>query len=144
MDRFSLKQRSRVMSRIRGRNTAPELSVRSKLHKLGFRFRLHCKHLPGTPDLVFPGRQSVIFIHGCFWHGHTCRRAKLPTSNVSFWTEKIGKNKVRDKNARKLLTNDGWKVLTVWQCELKDSEKLEKKLVSFLDLCDDKVSGRAA
>jgi DNA mismatch endonuclease (patch repair protein) len=120
------------MSRIHGRNTAPELLVRSTLHKLGFRFRLHRNDLPGKPDLVFPGKKRVIFVHGCFWHGHNCTRGRLPTSNVAFWELKIGRNKERDGRVHQQLEAEGWKVLTVWQCETKDVVGLGERLVRFL------------
>ena len=133
MDTVSPDQRSRNMSKIRGKNTSLELKIRSLLHRLGYRFRLHRKDLPGTPDLVFPSRRSVILIHGCFWHGHSCARAALPTSNREFWKTKIGRNKERDDRAYTALTADGWKILTVWQCETKDAQALRERLVGFLD-----------
>jgi DNA mismatch endonuclease, patch repair protein len=132
MDTFSPKDRSRVMSKIRGRDTAPELLVRSILHRLGFRFRLHRKDLAGTPDLVLPSRRSVIFVHGCFWHGHDCSRGGMPSSNVCFWTQKIGKNKDRDSRVQQQLRSEGWNVLTIWQCETKDISQLERRLTRFL------------
>jgi len=133
MDTVSPEQRSRNMSRVRGKNTSLELKVRSLLHRLGYRYRLHRKDLPGTPDLVFSGRRSVIFIHGCFWHGHSCARAALPTSNREFWETKIGRNKERDNQAQASLASAGWKVLTVWQCETKDETALRERLVGFLE-----------
>jgi DNA mismatch endonuclease, patch repair protein len=94
--------------------------------------------LPGTPDLVFPGRKSVIFIDGCFWHGHACKRAALPSSNRAFWKEKIGKNKARDRRTRKELTRRGWRVLVIFQCETKEEEVLRKRLVEFLEAGNNK------
>jgi DNA mismatch endonuclease (patch repair protein) len=138
MDTVSPEQRSRNMARIRGRNTLPELKIRSMLHRLGYRYRLHRKSLPGTPDLVFPGRKSVIFIDGCFWHGHACKRAALPSSNRAFWKEKIGKNKARDRRTRKELTRRGWRVLVIFQCETKEEEVLRKRLVEFLEAGNNK------
>jgi DNA mismatch endonuclease (patch repair protein) len=132
MDTVSPEQRSRNMSKVRGKNTALEMKVRSLLHWLGYRYRLHRKDLPGTPDLVFPGRRSVIFIHGCFWHGHSCARAALPTSNRQFWETKIGKNRERDAQTLNRLQEAGWRVLTVWQCETKDDTSLRARLVDFL------------
>jgi DNA mismatch endonuclease, patch repair protein len=132
MDTISPDRRSRVMSKIRGRDTAPELLIRSTLHRLGFRYRLHRKDLAGTPDLVFSGKRSVIFVHGCFWHGHDCPRGGLPSSNISFWQEKIDTNKRRDSRVERELKSEGWKVLTVWQCETKDISKLEQRLTRFL------------
>lgn len=143
MDTVSPEQRSRNMSRVRGKNTALELKIRSLLHRLGYRFRLHRKDLPGTPDMVFAGRRSVIFVHGCFWHGHNCARAALPTSNREFWETKIDKNKKRDARAHALLSADGWNVLTVWQCETKDEAALRESLVGFLEAgtMEDEASG---
>jgi DNA mismatch endonuclease (patch repair protein) len=132
MDTVSPDQRSRTMSRIRGKNTSLEMKVRSLVYRLGYRYRLHRKDLAGTPDLVFPGRRSVIFVHGCFWHGHHCARAALPSSNCQFWEKKIGRNKERDSRALEQLLCDGWKVLTVWQCETKDESVLQDRLVEFL------------
>jgi len=103
------------------------------LHRLGYRFRVHRKDLPGTPDLVFPGRRSVVFVHGCFWHGHSCRYGRRPSSNVAFWDEKIDKNKERDKRVQKELRKSGWRVLAVWECETRDGPALEKKLSRFLE-----------
>lgn len=133
MDTFSTEQRSRIMSRVHGYDTGPELLIRSMLHRLGYRFRLHRKDLPGTPDLLFPVRGSAVFVHGCFWHGHDCSRGRLPSSNVAFWKRKIGKNKQRDDRVQKLLSRQGWKVLVVWQCETKDRAGLAKKLIRFLE-----------
>ena len=133
MDTVSPEQRSRNMSKVRGKNTSLELKIRSLLHRLGYRYRLHRKDLPGTPDMVFSARRSVIFIHGCFWHGHTCARAALPTSNRQFWEEKIGRNKERDGRVLEQLLENGWKVLTVWQCETKEEDVLRERLVSFLE-----------
>ncbi len=133
MDTVSSEQRSRNMSRIRGKNTALELKVRSLLHGLGYRYRLHRKDLPGTPDLVFPVRKSVIFVHGCFWHGHDCARASLPTSNRDFWETKIGRNKERDAGVQRALIEAGWNVLTIWQCETRNEPALRERLVDFLE-----------
>lgn len=133
MDTLSPEQRSRLMSRVRGRDTGPELLIRSMLHKLGYRFRVHRRDLPGTPDLVFPARRSVLFVHGCFWHGHSCRCGRRPSSNVAFWDEKIRRNKERDARVRKQLRRAGWRVSAVWQCETKDRSTLEKKLTGFLE-----------
>ena len=120
------------MQAVRRKNTAVEVSVRSTLHRLGFRFRLHYKNLPGTPDIVFPSRNSVIFVHGCFWHGHECPRGKLPSSNVDFWREKIRRNRERDSRSRTQLRNVGWRVLTVWECEIKEKEVLVDRMCRFL------------
>jgi DNA mismatch endonuclease, patch repair protein len=120
------------MSRIGPKNTAPELSVRSLLHRLGYRFRLHRRHLPGTPDVVFASRRKVIFVHGCFWHGHGCKIGRLPQTRLDFWRPKIERTISRDSQAEAALRVAGWEVLTVWQCETKNREELREHLVNFL------------
>ncbi len=121
------------MSRVRSEGTKPEKKVRSLLHRLGFRFRLHRKDLPGTPDIVFPGRKKVIFVHGCFWHGHDCKAGrKVPNTNREYWTQKISRNIVRDSEQSYSLAEAGWERLVVWECETKDEEQLKKVLVQFL------------
>jgi DNA mismatch endonuclease (patch repair protein) len=121
------------MSRVRGKNTAPELVVRTMAHRLGYRFRLHRRGLPGTPDLVFPRLHKVIFVNGCFWHGHPdCDRARLPKTNIEFWRSKIGATVVRDRRAIEALRDEGWGVLVVWQCDTGDDGKLERVLRDFL------------
>lgn len=118
--------RSEIMSRIRGKNTRPEMFVRNMLHKAGYRYRLHVVGLPGKPDLVFPGRKKVIFIHGCFWHMHEgCTQARIPKTRVEFWTTKLHSNKERDKRNVEELRSAGWQVLTIWECELSNPELLE-------------------
>lgn len=116
------------MSRIRSKDTGPERAVRSILHRLGFRFRLHGKGLPGTPDVVLPARGTVVFVHGCFWHGHACKVGKMPKSRTDYWGPKIEANRARDKRKSAKLRREGWRVVTVYECELKAPEKLEKKL----------------
>lgn len=119
------------MSRIRGRDTKPELLVRSLLHRLGYRFRLHRRDLPGTPDIVLPKYQTVIFVHGCFWHRHPdCRYAYTPKSRVEFWKEKFAANVGRDARTRRALEQAGWQVLVVWECELRDMAGLSDRLTS--------------
>ena len=121
------------MSRVSGKNTKPEIAVRSLLHNLGFRFRLHRKDLPGKPDITLPKYKKVIFVHGCFWHGHEdCPRSKRPSTNEEFWREKLDKNIERDKATVNALKELGWEVLTVWTCEVNDTNKLKTKLLSFL------------
>lgn len=132
VDRVSQTVRSRIMSSVRAKNTKPELRVRSIAHALGYRFRLHRNDLPGKPDLVFPGRKSVIFVHGCFWHGHTCKREKMPKSNVDFWNEKIVKNRSRDATVQASLAALGWRSLVIWECETKSPDTLMSKLIEFL------------
>jgi len=117
-DRFSKAQRSANMSKIRNRDTKPELLVRSALHRLGFRYRLHQKHLPGKPDLVLPKYGTVVFVNGCFWHQHSCKDGGYPKSNKTFWKMKLDKNVERDRRNKKELISKGWRVLSVWECEL--------------------------
>lgn len=113
------------MSGIRGKNTRPEIIVRQALHKAGLRFRLHRKDLPGKPDLVLPKYHAVIFVHGCFWHGHGCSLFKWPSTRKEFWHEKINKNIARDRRDIATLLDAGWRVLCIWECALKGRDKLE-------------------
>lgn len=114
------------MSRVRAKDTGPEMVVRRHLHKHGLRYVLHDKRLPGKPDLVFPSRRTVVFVHGCFWHAHAgCKRATLPSTRAEFWAEKIGGNVVRDQRAEASLVSLGWRVITLWQCEI-NPERLDK------------------
>jgi DNA mismatch endonuclease (patch repair protein) len=132
-DVFSKIDRSRIMSRIRGKDTQPELLIRSLTHRLGFRFRLHRKDLPGKPDLVFAARKKIIFVHGCFWHGHKCPRGdRLPKSNVGYWAKKITRNALRFTMQKRNLKKQGWEILVIWECEIKSIEKLQKKIIHFL------------
>ncbi|NBW11598.1 MAG: DNA mismatch endonuclease Vsr [Caulobacteraceae bacterium] len=120
--------RSRMMSGIRGKNTKPELMIRKALHARGFRYRLHCK-LPGKPDLCLPKYQAVIFVHGCFWHGHDCHLFKWPSTRPEFWREKIARNRAVDAAAEAKLLADGWRVATVWECALKGKTRLPLEAV---------------
>lgn len=132
-DVFSEEKRSWVMSRVKGRDTAPELAVRSILHHHGYRFRLHRKDLPGCPDIVLPRHKKIVFVNGCFWHGHKgCRKSSRPTTNVDFWNSKIDANVARDRKVIRKLRRLGWSVLVVWECELRSPEKLERRLLRFL------------
>lgn len=133
MDRLSHEKRSALMSRVRTKGTEPELVVRSALHRLGYRYRLHRKDLPGKPDLVFPSRHKAIFVHGCFWHGHDCPRGKLPQTNTEFWKTKIDKNKARDERVVETLQSLGWEVFVVWECEIRSDEKFVRNLTRFLN-----------
>ena len=133
MDGLSPQRRSWLMSRVKGRDTTPELAVRSMLHALGYRYRLYRKDLPGKPDIVFGPRKKVVFIHGCFWHGHNCRKGRLPKSNAAFWGSKIDTNKKRDRKRLTQLRALGWKVLVIWQCQLKDPLAVRRRIVDFLD-----------
>jgi DNA mismatch endonuclease, patch repair protein len=118
--------RSRMMAAVRTRDTAPELLVRRFLHAAGFRFRLHVRDLPGCPDIVLPKYQSVIFVHGCFWHQHSgCPKARLPATNYDFWKAKLESNVVRDSSVRDLLLRQGWQVIVVWECSLRDPDQLD-------------------
>ncbi|MBX5128513.1 DNA mismatch endonuclease Vsr [Rhizobium lentis] len=129
MDIVTREQRSRMMSGIRGKNTRPELAVRKAAHALGYRFRLHRKDLPGSPDLVFPRKNTVVFVHGCYWHRHEgCRYCYIPKSNVEFWATKFKKNIARDQRVREELEQRGWRVVTLWECEAADEEDLRIRL----------------
>lgn len=132
-DVFTKEKRSWIMSRVKGRDTKPEILVRSMVHRMGFRFRVHRRDLPGNPDIVLPRHGKVIFVHGCFWHGHKrCPRSKRPATNKSFWNKKLDANIERDKHIRNELRRMGWKLLVVWQCETHNPEKLLGKLERFL------------
>lgn len=132
VDNRSKQSRSALMSRIRSKNTAPEITVRRLLHGLGYRFRLHRSDLPGSPDIVFPSRQAAIFVNGCFWHAHGCKIGKPPNSKLEFWQAKLERNRKRDAENEAGLRTEGWRVLTVWQCQIRDRTKLEALLVGFL------------
>ena len=132
-DVFSQEKRSWIMSRVKGRDTKPETLVRSFIFRMGLRFRLHRRDLPGTPDIVLPRHRKVVFVHGCFWHGHkNCPRSKRPTTNEDFWNSKLDGNMERDKRYLRELRKTGWKVLIVWECETKSPGKLLRKLEGFL------------
>jgi DNA mismatch endonuclease (patch repair protein) len=134
MDIVSPERRSAMMSGIRGQNTKPEVAVRKLAHRLGFRFRLHRRDLPGSPDLVFPRRKKVVFVHGCFWHRHPgCRFAYNPKSRVEFWQAKFATNVERDVRVQRDLETLGWDVLTIWECETADAENLAQTLLAFLE-----------
>lgn len=118
-DVFSPKKRSEVMRAVKGKDTKPELALRKALHRLGYRYRLNVRELPGKPDLVFPGRRTVIFVHGCFWHGHGCKRGRrVPKTNRAYWEDKIARNRARDRKNVAALKALGWRVITIWECEL--------------------------
>ena len=134
-DKLTPPERSALMSRIRSKDTKPELTVRRMLHRMGYRYVLHDRRLPGIPDLVFPARRKVIFVHGCFWHGHDCGRGFKPSTNAEFWRAKIERNQARDHVVRRELRRLGWEVLTVFECTLKpDAEtRLARRLLRYLD-----------
>ncbi len=134
MDKISVEDRKRNMSAIRGKNTKPEMLVRRMLHSLGYRYRIHQKHLPGRPDIVFTRRKKVILIHGCFWHQHTaCREGRIPSSRTDYWKEKLDRNVTRDSANKIKLLSQGWEVLVLWECEIERGNGLQEKIVSFLD-----------
>lgn len=133
-DKITAERRSQNMARIRSKDTKPEIRVRSLLHRLGYRFRLHGRHLPGTPDIVFSSRRKVIFVHGCFWHRHPgCKYAYVPRSRSDFWQAKFKANAERDIRDQAQLAALGWSVLVVWECETRQPESLIRRLVEFLE-----------
>lgn len=131
-DHVSPKKRSAIMARVKNKNTGPELVVRKMLHRLGYRYRLHRRDLPGSPDIVFPRPKLAIFVNGCFWHGHNCRYGRLPKSKLRYWRPKIKANRTRDVLKRRELRKQGWDFLVVWQCELRKPEKALDSMVQFL------------
>lgn len=133
-DVLTPEQRRRCMASIRGKDTRPELIVRSLAHRMGYRFRLHRRDLPGKPDLVFAGRRRVVFVHGCFWHQHPrCRFATRPATRPAFWASKLEANSARDRRVRRRLARLGWNVLVVWECQTRDLAQLESRLRRFLE-----------
>ncbi|WP_374577211.1 very short patch repair endonuclease [Phenylobacterium sp.] len=132
-DVFTREKRSAVMRRVKGRDTSPELKVRKALTALGARYRLNRKDLPGTPDIVMAGRRLAIFVHGCFWHGHDCARgSRVPKANREYWTAKVARNAARDARTAAELTAAGWRVETIWECDLKDAAALTARLEGML------------
>ncbi len=135
-DVFTVAERSRVMQAVRSRHTSPELTVRRIVSSLGYRYRLHGRHVPGSPDLVFAGRRKVIFVHGCFWHRHRCPRGRsTPAANKKFWLAKFARNQARDAEVRKLLRREGWRALVVWECRLKPQalDRTAERIKKFLE-----------
>ncbi|WP_082124795.1 very short patch repair endonuclease [Lysobacter capsici] len=134
MDTLSARDRSRRMALVRAKDSKPELVVRRLVHRLGYRYRLHRRDLPGTPDLVFPAREKVIFVHGCFWHRHAgCGLARLPKSRLDFWLPKLEGNARRDARNVRALRKLGWRVMIIWECQVRDLERLESRVRRFLD-----------
>ena len=132
-DVYDAAKRSSVMRQVKGRDTTPELKGRRALTRIGARYRLHRKDLPGNPDIVMPGRRLAIFVHGCFWHGHDCARgARVPKQNSDYWVAKVGRNVARDTRNGEALAAAGWRVETIWECELKDAAALEARLRDLL------------
>jgi DNA mismatch endonuclease (patch repair protein) len=133
MDTLNSAERSKRMGLVRGKDTKPEMLVRRMVHAMGFRYRLHVKTLPGSPDMVFPGRGKIIFIHGCFWHRHgPCKNTRLPKSRLDFWLPKLEGNRARDAANRRLLRRLGWEVLVIWECQLKNLVRTAEKINMFL------------
>lgn len=133
MDTRSPEQRQRIMRSVKSKNTGPEMTVRRLLHAMGFRYRLHRKDLPGRPDIVFPSRRKIIFVHGCFWHAHGCSKGRPPKSRLDYWLPKLEQNANRDRTKIEQPAAAGWDVLVVWQCELKELEDLTTRLQDFVD-----------
>jgi len=132
-DVYPADKRSAVMRRVKGRDTTPEMKVRRALTALGARYRLHRKDLPGSPDIVLPGRRLALFVHGCFWHGHDCARgARVPKANRDYWVAKLARNRARDAWSRTALEAAGWRVEILWECELKDVAALRARLAQLL------------
>lgn len=132
MDRITPEARSANMRAVRKKDTAPELAVRKALHVAGYRYRIHVKNLPGSPDIVFPRRKKVIFVHGCFWHGHNCRAGRAPQSRQDYWIPKIERNRARDAAAIETLSRQGWMSLVVWQCQLSNRDDALRRMKDFL------------
>jgi DNA mismatch endonuclease (patch repair protein) len=131
-DTLTPEQRSALMSRIRGKNTKPELAVRRALHALGYRYRIHVAGLPGRPDLVFRKRRCAVFVHGCFWHRHGCPKTTTPKSRLDYWAPKFAANVERDRRSEARLEEDGWRVFIAWECEVAKDETLMARLTAFL------------
>lgn len=134
-DVFTAEKRSEVMRAVKSRGTAPELAVRSAVRSIGYarRYRLNAARLPGKPDLIFSSLRKVVFVHGCFWHGHDCQRgARMPKGNAAYWRKKIDRNVARDVATLSALSADGWSALTVWECETREAARLSRKLAAFL------------
>lgn len=133
-DIYSAEKRSELMSRVRSKNTKPEMAVRSLLHGMGYRFRLHRKDLPGNPDIVLPKYRSVIFVHGCFWHQHSgCSKAKIPERNKDYWEPKLNRNVQRDSEAQRALAESGWGAMVLWECEINSQNPMVlRKIRNFL------------
>lgn len=143
MDHLSAQARTALMAKVRSKNTGPETAVRRAAHAAGFRFRLHRRDLPGTPDLVFPCFRAAMFVHGCFWHGHGCKKGRLPKSRQDYWVPKITANRARDAAKQAQLEAAGWRVLTTWECEIGTPERLAARITGFLrgEFCDRQGGG---
>jgi DNA mismatch endonuclease (patch repair protein) len=134
VDTLTPEQRSERMGRVRNKDTKPEMAVRRLVHRMGYRYRLHRRDLPGNPDLVFPNRGKIIFVHGCFWHRHgTCKFTRWPKSKLEFWKPKLEENHRRDRENQRALRGMGWRTLVIWECQLDKLERLESKIRAFLE-----------
>lgn len=133
MDSLDIERRSALMKRVKQANTKPELIVRRELHRRGLRYVIGDRRLPGSPDLSFPRHRAVVFVHGCFWHGHGCRKGRLPTSNVTYWAPKISGNRERDQRKVDALQVQGWRVFTVWECETRPCSDLAGRMDALAD-----------
>jgi DNA mismatch endonuclease, patch repair protein len=132
-EKFTKAERSRIMAAVKSRDTTPELIVRRLVHRLGYRFRLNRRDLPGTPDIVFPALRKIINVHGCFWHLHSCKHGRIaPVRNAGYWAAKRAGNLQRDRNVGRQLRRMGWSVLTLWECEIRHVERLEGRIATFL------------
>lgn len=134
VDTFSRAERSRIMAAVKSKDTTPELLIRRLVHSFGYRYRLHVRSLPGTPDLVFPRLRKIIEVNGCFWHMHNCGRCRIPSSRRDYWIAKIERNAARDKRTRRELRKLGWEVLVIWECQIQPSRKdrLRRRIIAFL------------
>lgn len=132
-DTLTKDERSERMSRVRSADTKPEMAVRRTVYRMGYRYRLHAKGLPGNPDLTFKARRKVIFVHGCFWHQHGCRQYRMPRTRTYFWQPKLQSNKARDTKVRRELRKLGWNVLVLWECQIKDVVQLQDRISAFLE-----------
>lgn len=132
-DVFTPAKRSAVMRAVKGKNTKPEIAVRKLIWAAGHRYRLNARDLPGAPDIVMRPRKAAVFVHGCFWHGHDCKRgARMPKANAAYWRAKIARNMARDKAALAALKKQGWRALVIWECQMKDEVALKRRLARFL------------
>ncbi len=131
-DTVNPTERSRIMAAVKSKGTTPEMAVRRLVHSLGFRYRLHVRELPGTPDIVLPRHRKIIEVRGCFWHMHTCGRCRIPATRREWWTTKLKRNRQRDRRTRRQLKRLQWDVLVIWECQTRDSQRLRKRLVDFL------------
>jgi DNA mismatch endonuclease (patch repair protein) len=141
VDRVSKATRSTIMASVSTHDTGPEIILRKALHALGFRYRTNYAALPGKPDIVFPKLRKVIFVHGCFWHGHACRWGRLPKSRLHYWAPKIAANHARDVRVLRLIKGEGWKALVVWQCQIRNLDKALPRVLKFLGDFSPRIEG---